>query len=174
MTLGLKRGTVKLLSYSKSWKLEFEKEKKRLLETFGARIVAIEHIGSTSIPGAWAKPIIDINVAISSLNDAPSFVKRLQEMGYEYMPERWFADRCFFPKGPESQRTHHLNLGEMSSDTAWVCPLLFRDYLTANPKELEAYCLLKKNLAAKYKNSRAEYTEAKSDFVRATLQKAKR
>ena len=173
MAIGLKRGTVELFPYDEAWKLYFEKEKKLLLKTFGDRIVSIEHIGSTSIPGALAKPIIDINVAIRSLEDAPSFIKQLQELGYEYMPERWFNDRYFFPKGSTEQSTHHLNLVEKSSDTAWVYPLLFRNYLIENPQEIAEYSILKRNLALKYKNDRAAYTEAKGDFVRSILEKAR-
>lgn len=64
MTIGLKRGTVKLFPYDRAWNVEFENEKQQLLKAFGDKIIAIEHIGSTSIPGAWAKLIIDINIAI--------------------------------------------------------------------------------------------------------------
>lgn len=162
-----------MVPYNENWKRQFEEEKQLLLQTFGNKIVAIEHIGSTSIPGAWAKPIIDINVAIESLGDAPNFVKDLGNLGYTNMPNRWFSDRYFFPKGPEESRTHHLNLAEPSSETAWVAPVLFRDYLIAHPEELQAYNDLKKNLAKRYKNERAKYTEAKSNFVIHVLPKAR-
>lgn len=173
MSLGQKRGTVKLLPYDKDWKHQFEQEKQLLLQTFGNKIVAIEHIGSTSIPGAWAKPIIDINVAIESLGDAPKFVKDLENLGYTNMSNRWFSDRYFFLKEPEKSQTHHLNLVEPSSETAWAAPVLFRDYLIAHPEELQEYNDLKKDLAKRYKSEREKYTEAKSNFVINVLQKAR-
>lgn len=171
--IGLERGTVKVSPYSPNWVKEFEAEKKRLIDMFGSRIIAVEHIGSTSIPGMPSKPIIDILVAVKSLDDAQAFIMPLQEMGYEYMPNRWFKDRYFFPKGPDSKRTHHLNLVEMSSETAWTNHLLFRDYLISHPKEKEKYIKLKQELASKYANDREKYTEAKSDFVRNIIDQAK-
>lgn len=174
MSLGQKRGTVELVPYDKNWKHQFEQEKQLLFKTFGDKLIAIEHIGSTSIPNAWAKPIIDINVAIESLDDAPDFVKDLESLGYVNMPNRWFSDRYFFPKGSEKLRTHHLNLVEQSSETGWVAPLLFRDYLIAHPEELQAYNDLKKDLAKRYKDEREKYTEAKSDFVKDVLQKTRK
>lgn len=129
MSIGLKRGTVELVEHNPDWSILFEQEKQLLLETFGDRILAVEHIGSTAIPGIIAKPIIDINVAAESLDDIDDFIIKLQELGYEYIHERRYADRQFFPKGPSERRTHHLNLVELDSQTAWVNQLLFRDYL---------------------------------------------
>ena len=72
--LGLQRGTVRLEEYNPEWRDLFEQEKELLLKTFGSRILKIEHIGSTAIPGLPAKPIIDINVAIPSLDDINDFI----------------------------------------------------------------------------------------------------
>lgn len=174
MTLGLAQGTVELREYNPEWQVLFEVEKQRLLGEFGDRIIAIEHIGSTSIPGLAAKPIIDMNVAVASLDDIGVFVETLPQMGYEYIPERRFQDRQFFPKGPHEQRTHHLNLVEMMSETGWEYPLLFRNYLRANTAARDEYAQLKQGLADRYADNRASYTEAKSDFIRRILQKARR
>ena len=173
MSIGLKRGTVEVVTYDPNWVIEFNTEKKKLLKVFGDKIVAIEHIGSTSIPDMPAKPIIDINMAIQSLDDAKDFVKPLEKLGYQYMANRWFEDRYFFPKGPESFRTHHLNLVEKTSETAWLYPILFRNYLIKHHEAKQQYIKLKKGLAGKYKNDREKYTEAKSEFVSEILAKAK-
>jgi GrpB-like predicted nucleotidyltransferase (UPF0157 family) len=172
-TLGLKRGIVKIVPYNSSWPKEFEKEKQLLLKTFGNRIIAIEHIGSTAIPGTPSKPIIDINVAIQSLGLAKDFIKPLQKLGYQYIPERWFEDRYFFPKGSEDYRTHYLNLVEITSDNAWKNMLLFRDYLITHSDIRDAYAKIKIELAARNANNREAYTEAKSKFVRNVINKAK-
>lgn len=170
--LGLKRGTVKLEEYNPKLVELFEQEKGLLQETFGNRIIAIEHIGSTAIPDIPAKPIIDINVAIKSLDDIDDFIKKLPELGYEYIPDRRFSDRQFFPKGPEENRTHHLNLTEIDSETAWHNKLLFRDYLRKNNEARDAYAKLKKELEKKYYNNREEYTEQKAKFIRNIINKA--
>lgn len=128
-TIGLQQGMVELFPYNSQWPDLFEEEKERLIARFGKKIIAIEHIGSTSIPGMLAKPIIDMNVAVASLDDTGMFIQELPRMGYEYMLNRRFHDRYFFPKGPREQRTHHLNLVEISSETGWEYPLRFRDYL---------------------------------------------
>lgn len=171
--LGLKRGTVKIVLYNSDWPKEFEKEKYLLQKTFGSKIVAIEHIGSTAIPGMASKPIIDINMAIPSLELAESYIKPLEKLGYRYMKERWFEDRYFFPKGSKNNRTHHLNLVEITSENAWGSMLLFRDYLIGHPDVKNAYAKLKIELAKKNANNRETYTEAKSDFVRNVINKAK-
>lgn len=98
--LGVRRGTVVLVSYDPEWEQQFEEKKMLLLETFDTRIKAIEHIGSTAIPSIPAKPVIDINVAVESLDDIDDFIRVLPTLGYEHIPERRFVDRKFFPKGP--------------------------------------------------------------------------
>ena len=171
--LGLQRGTVRLEEYNSEWSNFFEREKELLLKIFGNRIIAIEHIGRTAIPGLLAKPIIDINVAISSLDDIDDFIKKLQEIGYEYIPERRFSDRQFFPKGPSEKRTHHLNLVEIASETGWKNQLLFRDYLRKHVEVKNEYAKLKKELAEKYADNRDEYTERKSKFVIEIINRAR-
>src|SRR3989344_8613096 len=171
--LGLQRGTVRLEEYNPKWSNLFEQEKELLLKTFGDRLIAIEHIGSTAIPGLLAKPIIDINVAIPSLKDIDDFITKVQELGYEYIPERRFSDRQFFPKGPSEKRTHHLNLVEITSETGWKNQILFRDYLREHEEIRNEYTKLKKELAEKYADNRDEYTERKSKFVIEIINKAK-
>lgn len=171
--LGLQRGTVRLEEHNPEWADLFEQEKKLLQKTFGDRIITIEHIGSTAIPGIPAKPIIDINVAIPSLDDIDDFVTKLQELGYEYIPERRFPDRQFFPKGPSEKRTHHLNLVEIISETGWKNQLLFRDYLRTHANVRDEYATLKRELATKYAENRDEYTERKSNFVMRIIEEAK-
>lgn len=172
MTIGLKRGVVKLMPYDPRWQNEFESEKHSLVEAFGNKIIAVEHIGSTSLPGAYAKPIIDLQVGIRSLDEATDFIAGLEKLGYEYVPEEWFADRCFFPKGTDECITHHLHLVEFNG-AEWTNSLLFRDYLIAHPQALKEYVALKEDLAERYENDRHKYTEAKDAFINSVLQKAK-
>ncbi len=162
--VGLKRGTVKLVPYEPIWTELFEIEKDILLNCIGDHISGIEHIGSTSIPGLKAKPIIDMIVAVKNLSVYIKLIDSLAKLGYEYMPERVFADRVFFPKGPQENRTHHLSLVVENSE-GWTGPIAFRDYLRNNPHERQEYQLLKERLAEQFPNDRASYTEAKASFI---------
>ena len=95
MSTGLKRGTVKVADYDSNRPKEFEAEKQRLITIFGGRVLAIEHIGRTSIPGLAAKPIINMIAAVKSFYDLPEFIDKLQKLSYECMPARMFSDRKF-------------------------------------------------------------------------------
>ncbi len=168
--LGLKRGTVKLINNAQDeWGRFFEKEKQILTDIFGDS--AIEHVGSTAIPGVSAKPIIDIIIAVSSLDDSyiNQFVDPLEKFGYSYMHK--FADRHFFAKGPEEKRTHHVSLVKEDS-TSWKNYILFRDYLRHNKLVREKYTELKEKLASQFAEDRASYTKAKEKFIEEMLEEA--
>ncbi len=171
-SIGLRRGTVKVVEYSPNWPKDFEAEKQRLIDAFGDKILTIEHIGSTSVPGLAAKPIIDMIAAVKSFDDLPEFVNRLQKLGYEYMPERMFNNRKFFPKGSQENRTHHLSLVLLGDPEQWIKPIAFRDYLRIHETERDEYANLKTTLANRYANDRATYTQLKDDFFRLIFGKA--
>jgi GrpB-like predicted nucleotidyltransferase (UPF0157 family) len=88
----------KLLPHQESWKKKFEEENKKLKEIFGEHALAIEHIGSTSIPGLSSKDIIDIAVLISHINDADRFTGNLEKVGYTYDTRGVSTERHFFRK----------------------------------------------------------------------------
>lgn len=165
MSIGLKRGTVTVEPYNPAWALEFENEKKQLLQTFGDRIIGVEHIGSTAVPQLAAKPIIDMLAAVKSFDDIHVFIEGLQQLGYEYMLERMTPTRKFFPKGPQNKRTHHLNIVLINDHDQWTKPLAFRDYLRNHKTERQEYAKLKINLAKQYANDRALYTKSKDKFI---------
>lgn len=147
-------------------------EKQRLCEAFADKILAVEHIGSTSIPELVAKPIIDMVAVVKSFDNLPEFIEDLQKLGYEYMPERMFDNRKFFPKGSQDNRTHHLNLVLQNDPEQWIKPIAFRDYLRAHDGEREEYAKLKLTLAQEYANDRATYTKLKDDFFQLIIDKA--
>lgn len=171
MSLGLKRGTVQVVPYNPAWPQLFQEEKARLETALGSAARGIEHIGSTSVPGLAAKPIIDIIVAVDSLAIYKQFIVPLERLGYEFMPERIFDDRVFFPKGPRENRTHHLSLVAKNS-AGWYEPIRFRDLLIAHPDRHQAYQKLKEELAEQYSNDRASYTKAKAMFIESVLREA--
>ena len=132
MGLGLRRTDVRLSEYDSEWERIFQAERARLAEVLGERASAIEHIGSTSIPGLKAKPILDIEVGLWTMEDAAVLVRPLEELGYVYRPKSGTPERLFFAKGPEECRTHYLHC-EVYGSASWRGQLLFRDRLIQNP-----------------------------------------
>lgn len=163
--LGLKKGTVELSEYNPAWPKAFEQEKDLLTKTLGIKNLQIEHIGSTSVPGLAAKPIIDMIIAVDSFDEVDAYIKPLKQIGYSYMPQRMLADRKFFPKGPEACRTHHLNFVLKDDPMQWRRPIAFRDYLRTHPEARNEYAQLKQTLAKMYATKREAYTKAKAHFI---------
>jgi GrpB-like predicted nucleotidyltransferase (UPF0157 family) len=162
---------VVIVDYDPTWPAIYAKEKAMILRAVGNRAVAIEHIGSTAVPGLGAKPIIDIMVAVRRLTDVEAIVEPLQAIGYEYRPDVTTTDRIFFNKGPpEAHR--HLHITEEGSDSWWE-HLLFRDFLRKHPDVARQYCELKRKLAAKFRSDREAYTEAKTTFINSVVGKAR-
>jgi GrpB-like predicted nucleotidyltransferase (UPF0157 family) len=160
--------------YQRSWVAIFEREAGILRQTLGGNALRIEHIGSTSIPGMIAKPVIDIMVAVHSLPQAVELVPLLDALGYLYRAHDTVPERMFFAKesAPEV-RTHHLNLTELSS-SFWVNQLAFRDYLRANDQAAAEYAELKGDIAARYAQTKVLDPESKTPFVNRVLALAER
>lgn len=170
MTVGLKRGTVNVVPYKKKWTDEFEKEKARIVEVCGGKVVAVEHIGSTSVPGLAAKPIIDIAVGVTRLKDAEKLLKPLSKIDYHFY-KKFQRQRLFVAKGPDENRTHYLHVMRHKG-AKWNNDQLFRDYLRAHPEEVEQYAKLKTALAKKYADDRQGYADAKTAFIKSIITKA--
>ncbi len=171
--LGLKRGTVKVVPYNPNWQAEFATEKQNLLRAIGDYVSGLEHIGSTSVPGLAAKPIIDMIAAVDNLSVYKQLIDSLAKLGYEFMPERVFKDRIFFPKGLRENRTHHLNL-VIKGSKGWIEPILFRDYLINNQAAQTKYQNRKIQLAKQYPDDRVAYTKAKEQVISEILKKIER
>lgn len=177
--IGLKRGTVKLVPHNSKWEELFEKEKQLFKKTFGDTILAIEHIGSTAIPGISAKPIIDINIGVESLDVAQSMKEKFEKLGYEHRPFvpgktkddlKW---QELYVKGPEEKRTHYVHVTILGNNY-WKNDLLFRDFLRKNSERAKQYAELKEQLAEKYADNRETYTKNKEQFISETLEMAKK
>ena len=162
---------VELHDYHPDWARQFEDEKNKITDAIGDEIIGIEHIGSTSIKGLGAKPIIDMMVGVKELDRVDILVKPLAKIEYEYVPKSEFKDRRFFRKGLWGNGTCHLHICEFEGNE-WYEKLLFRNYLRAHPETAEEYYALKKELASKYKYDRPTYTKNKGSFIKAIIQKA--
>lgn len=163
--------SVTMVDYHPEWPARFRDLRDRIAAALGSLAIAIEHVGSTSVPNMCAKPIIDLDVVVRA-EDVPAAISAVEALGYRHEGNlgvagreafRWVGD---FPE-------HHL----------YVCPegspaierhLLIRDYLRKHPEIAREYAGLKKQLAQKYRDNRTKYQAAKSEFVDAMLEKARK
>jgi len=155
---------IELSEYNPQWPAIFAAEKAFLEHVAGGWLCGgIEHVGSTSVPGLIAKPVIDIMFGVKSLEESKAAIPVLEKQGYSYAPYKtdvmhWFC------KPSEHFRTHHLHLIPFESPL-WIERIRFRDLLRAHKNLAIEYALLKRQLAARYHNDREAYTDAKWPFI---------
>lgn len=170
--MALKRGIVELNDYNPNWKKEYLKEEKLLKKVLKDYIIHIEHVGSTSIKGLKAKPVIDIIIVIKSLKEIPEIENILKAYDYSNRGPQGVDDRMFFAKGPEDGRTHYIHFTEPKSNTYYDL-VYFKRYLLEHPEYIKKYCELKQELASKYAEERSKYTAGKNEFIKDVIAKAK-
>ncbi|HEX4068969.1 MAG TPA: GNAT family N-acetyltransferase [Candidatus Babeliales bacterium] len=174
----LKKDHVDIVPYNPEWPTMAKQEIKKIRESlFLNKIVDIQHVGSTAIQGVSAKPIIDIQIAVNSLDEMKTIaIPALQKLGYEYWFENPDPKRMFFVKGMPpfgEQRTHHVHIFEHDSDH-WRNKIIFRDYLRAHPDVANDYVQLKNQLASEHMYDREKYTDEKLEFINRVLKLAQR
>ncbi len=172
----LKKDHVDIVAYNSEWPMIASIEIKKLREILpSSKIIDIQHVGSTAIPGMAAKPIVDIQVAVKSLDEMKVIaIPVLQKLGYEYWYENPDPERMFFVKGMPpfgDKRTHHVHIVEPTS-RHWSEKIDFTDYLIAHPEIAKEYQQLKIKLAEQHTYDREEYTNAKGEFVKKILKLA--
>ncbi len=170
---------VAVVSYDKNWPLMFQQERQHLLFCLPKPPVKrIEHFGSTSVPGLAAKPIIDMLVEVTSLDETRRKVAPiLEKQGYDYFWRPTWGDDTppfyawFIKRDSQGNRTHHIHMVEAHFEH-WD-RVLFRDYLVEHPEIAKEYSILKMKLCDTYVNDRVLYTKAKTDFVVRVTKNAK-
>jgi len=167
---------IRIVPYDDRWPEHFASEASRLRAAMGSLALRIEHVGSTSVPGLSAKPVIDIQISVATLEGLEVYIAPLAAVGYSHVP---FADvdrvYPFFRKPAEWPSTHHIHLCVIGSEYERR-HLAFRDYLRNHPQIANEYVALKQNLAAAHVGATAEsrerYSLAKTAFVTSVLQRA--
>lgn len=163
-----------IVDYDPSWPAAFEQERAHIVAALGnvmESIVAIEHVGSTAVPGLAAKPIIDITFGVRDLSVGERSSQPLASLGYEYRGEDGIPGRLYFRKG--NPRSHHIHLVRHESEL-WERYIRFRDLLREHPNVAQQYTALKKELAVTYRTDRLAYTKAKTSFIQSALAQNKR
>jgi len=162
--------TISISDYESGWPLLFDKEAGRIRIALGERILRIEHIGSTSVPGLAAKPIIDILLVVADTADEAGYVPALEAAGYvlRIREPDWYGHRMF--KGPDTD----INLHCFSDGCPEVERMVtFRDRLRANEDERRLYERTKRELAGKTWKYVQNYADAKTAIVEAILARAR-
>ena len=159
---------VKLSEYDPGWPLKFETEKNFLVDILGQWLCGnVEHVGSTAVPGLIAKPVIDIMFGVKSLEESRPAIDVLLQNGYVYFPYKEHVMH-WLCKPSDAFRTHHLHLIPYESPL-WFERIQFRDLLISNGEIANQYSVLKKALAARYREDRETYTEKKWPFIQQVL-----
>jgi GrpB-like predicted nucleotidyltransferase (UPF0157 family) len=171
--LGLISGTVKIEEYNSEWKDEFLKEKEVLDKQLQDYDVDIQHVGSTSIAGCLAKPIIDIAIGVESLEYGEQLIPVLCNMGYIYGGDAGIPGRHFFKRKDEELSTHYIHV-EPIGGKLWDNHILFRDYLNKHPQLIIEYSNLKKSLEKDFFENRSNYAIGKNPFIEKVIETAKK
>src|SRR6478736_2752640 len=161
--LGIERGLVKLEPYNDKWSKLFDEERELLSSQLKELISAIEHVGSTSIEGLFAKPIIDIAIGVSSLDVIIELKEKVKDLGYVEVPVS-IDGKHVFARYKEKKITHFLHV-MIYNQSLWIDQISFRDYLRSDPDAKIEYINIKEELANKYSNDVVSYTNEKGEFV---------
>jgi GrpB-like predicted nucleotidyltransferase (UPF0157 family) len=158
---GMRR--IEVVDYDPAWPAVFERLRTRIWPAVSDLAAAIEHIGSTSVPGLAAKPIVDMTIVVPTPADVPLAIARLAGLGYVHRGDLGIEGREAF-RNPLDLPRHHLylcpsdNLGLRNS-------LAVRDYLRVHPEATEGYGALKKRLAVEFRHDIEGYIAGKTEFL---------
>ena len=153
-----------VVAYDAQWPARFAEEAAHLTTVFGQELVAVHHIGSTSIPGMAAKPIIDIMPVVRRIDAVDTFNPVMETLGYEARGEYGIPDRRYFVKGQGNARSHHVHVFAAGHPDV-ARHLNFRDYLIAHPAEAAAYASLKQALARQFPHDMEAYIAGKDGLI---------
>ena len=162
-----------VVPHENHWNEKFQIEAERLKSAM-PEMVKVHHIGSTSVPGLAAKPIIDMIMEVESIDRVDHWNERFEELGYIVKGENGISRRRYFIHGTEEKRSYHLHVFERGNPEIVRHLAFLRDYMMAHCEEAEAYATLKRELAEKYTYDGTLYSEGKTEFVRNVDEKAKK
>jgi GrpB-like predicted nucleotidyltransferase (UPF0157 family) len=153
---------IEIADYDPDWPAQFERAAARIREALGADTLSLEHVGSTSVPGLPAKPVIDINLTVLDSAGEETYAPRLESAGYKLIVREpdWYEHRMFQGHDPRT------NLHVFSQFCAEVARMrMFRDWLRRSPEDLVLYAETKRRLAAMNWDNIQNYADAKQNVV---------
>ena len=181
MPLGIPRNKAVVVLYDPNWPVLFEEERRRISGAVGHIVAGVHHVGSTSIPGMAAKPILDIAVLLHKFEDGERCIEPMENIGYVHkgLDDDIPGDRHFVKGHPPREscsdgeviRTHVLHMYTLDSPIRRN-HFAFRGYLIAHPEVADEYARLKFILADKHPKDRESYRAGKDSFIEGVLAKA--
>ncbi len=168
---------VQISDYSPQWASEFTELQSVLQQSLGSKAISIEHVGSTSVPELSAKPILDVDVVIASMDEFAAVRTSLEALGYVYEGDKGIPQREAFRQADDM--VPHGSGHRWLPQHLYVCPensaaladhRNFRDALLNSSELRDSYAILKRDLAQRFANDREGYTNAKADFIQAALE----
>ncbi|HYA70746.1 MAG TPA: GrpB family protein [Thermoplasmata archaeon] len=161
---------IAIFPYDPAWPEVFRRIGGRLRSVLGTMALRIDHIGSTSVPGLDAKPVIDVQLSVAALVPELPYLRPLESLGYRWYRENPDRSKRFF-REPEGEPRTHLHVREVGSFDEQL-NLLLRDYLRTHPDAAAEYARVKWSLAEKFQNDRDGYVRAKEPTVWLLLSRA--
>lgn len=161
---------VKVVTYDRQWPRQYDAEREQLKSVLKSVMIAGHHIGSTSVPGLAAKPVIDILLEVTALSHLDNCNQALAASGYLARGENGIAGRRYFIKGGD-RRSHQVH-AFAAGDEQIIKHLQFRDYLIQHPEVAAAYAELKHRAVSQCENDIKRYQEMKQDFISHHLKQA--
>ncbi|MCZ2260919.1 GrpB family protein [Sporosarcina sp. G11-34] len=162
---------VMIKNHSEKWSQMFKDEAYLIKEILGDELVEIHHIGSTSVTGLKAKPIIDIMPVVENIEKVDLFIERMEQIGYESLGEFGIKGRRYFRKGAD-HRTHQIHVFQIDNVIDVDRHLAVRDYLRTHSEDAKQYGDLKEDLAKMFPNDIQLYGDGKDGFVKELETKA--
>jgi GrpB-like predicted nucleotidyltransferase (UPF0157 family) len=170
--LGAERNDpVAIVAYDPIWPSRYGTWRERLAGVMGSTAIAIEHIGSTAVPGLAAKPVVDIQISVPDVADEGSYVPAIESVGFGLRYRNEGLGWRYFRPPPGLPREAQVHVCSVGSESERL-HLLFRDYLRAHPAEADAYAVAKRAAAARHREDRIAYTDAKDAFIHPALRRA--
>jgi GrpB-like predicted nucleotidyltransferase (UPF0157 family) len=161
---------IEVAAYDPAWPVRFAELGRDLRAGLGAVALRIDHIGSTSVPGLAAKPIIDIQVSVADFEPLAAYRLPLEQLGYVYRADNPERTKRYF-REPSGRRRTHVHVRRAGSfSEQWA--LLFRDYLRAHAEAAAEYAAVKQRLALRFRDDRRAYVDAKGPLLWEIIRKA--
>ena len=155
-----------VVEHDPAWRTEFEEESQRISRVLGGRVLRLHHIGSTAIPGIFAKPVIDILMEVENIVELDAGSPAMEGLGYESMGEFGIPGRRYFRRNNAlGNRSHQVHAIEAKSPEI-SRHLAFRDYMIAHRTEAQAYGELKRSLALEFPEDIKGYMKGKDPFIK--------
>jgi GrpB-like predicted nucleotidyltransferase (UPF0157 family) len=167
--LGLAYGQVRLVDSDSAWPRAFERLAAELRTALGELAVAVEHVGSTAVPGLVAKPILDLVVGLAPATDSDRVILAIERLGYQFRGDKGDTGGLLFVlENRPAHRIAHVHVVPHGGER-WRQYLVFRDRLRIDPDARAAYADVKRSLGEQFAGDRQAYTAGKEAFVAGLL-----